>query len=403
MKDGLDPFIKPRYAEGRCFSSYPAEVERLLSTHPSSGATRKVIFIFLDAFGWRFFHKFKHHSDLLMRFQRDGSVTKNTSQFPSTTACHLTTLHFGLPVAKTGIFEWNYYEPLAQGMISPLMFSWAGEKQRETLVQEGFSADTIFPFETFYSKLAKQGVPSFIFQNKNYTPSAYSNRAFAPAKIFPYATEQEGMRTLAQTVQETGGSGYFFLYLDSFDDKCHTEGPSSEQAETALTNVLHDLESLVVKELQGKVKDTVLLLGSDHGQVEMDPEKTFFIDQEIPESAEWMRTSDSGKLLVPGGSARDMFLYIRPNLIEHAETVLRQQLGDVARVLRVSQLINEGFFGQEVSTRLRERLSELVVLPYAGESVWWSGENGKYKKPFKGSHGGLTPQEMEIPLLQLEL
>ncbi len=403
MEESFSPFIKPRYEEGRCFASYPSEIERLLGVAAGGQLSQKVIFIFLDAFGWRFFDKFKERSELLMKFQRDGTVTQYTSQFPSTTACHVTTIHFGIPVAETGIFEWNYYEPLAGGVIAPLMFSWAGEKQRETLLKEGFSAETLLPFETFYARLAKRGIPSFIFQNKNYTPSPYSDRAFVPATTVPYETELDGMRALTQTVLETDGPGYFFLYLDSFDESCHQAGPSSAQAEGVLQGLLDALNTLIVSPLQGKVQNTTLLLGSDHGQVEIDPETTFFIDKEVPESVEWIRESPAGRSLVPAGSARDMFLYLKPGSIDRAERILSERLSGVARVVRVEELVRKGFFGPNISQRLRERLSELVVLPFANQSVWWAGENGKFIKPFRGSHGGLTPQEMEIPLLRLAL
>jgi len=37
-------------------------------------------------------------------------------------------------------------------------------------------------------------------------------------------------------------------------------------------------------------------------------------------------------------------------------------------------------------------------LPFAGESVWWY-EKDKFEMTKHGAHGGLTPDEVEIPLL----
>ena len=40
----------------------------------------------------------------------------------------------------------------------------------------------------------------------------------------------------------------------------------------------------------------------------------------------------------------------------------------------------------------------LVILPFEGEAVWWY-EAGRFEQKFFGHHGGLTPGEMETPLL----
>ena len=38
------------------------------------------------------------------------------------------------------------------------------------------------------------------------------------------------------------------------------------------------------------------------------------------------------------------------------------------------------------------------VLPHYGEAVFWH-EPGRFVQDLRGQHGGLSPQEMEIPLL----
>ena len=50
------------------------------------------------------------------------------------------------------------------------------------------------------------------------------------------------------------------------------------------------------------------------------------------------------------------------------------------------------------SPRLRERLAHVVVLPRYGEAVYWH-EPGRFVQQLHGQHGGLSPQEMEIPLV----
>ena len=63
-------------------------------------------------------------------------------------------------------------------------------------------------------------------------------------------------------------------------------------------------------------------------------------------------------------------------------------------------LLPFGFFGHSVSENLRSRIGNLVILPYYGESVWWYEKN-RFDQNMLGHHGGLTREEMEIPLLAL--
>jgi hypothetical protein len=66
-----------------------------------------------------------------------------------------------------------------------------------------------------------------------------------------------------------------------------------------------------------------------------------------------------------------------------------------------ARLIDEGFFGPLAmlpSRRFLERVGNLAILPFEGASVYWF-ERGRFEQRFFGQHGGLTRDEMEIPLL----
>ena len=71
-------------------------------------------------------------------------------------------------------------------------------------------------------------------------------------------------------------------------------------------------------------------------------------------------------------------------------------------MVKMDELISQSYFGPEISDDFRTRVGNLVVLAYRYESVWWY-EKGKFEQKYYGHHGGLTPQEMEIPLLGLEI
>ena len=123
--------------------------------------------------------------------------------------------------------------------------------------------------------------------------------------------------------------------------------------------------------------------------------------QHIPGIEGYLRTNRRGRPLVPAGSARDMFLYVRQERLDEAIALLQKHLAGRAEVYRTEELVTQGFFGREPpSSTFLARVGNVVILPYQGETVWWY-EYGKFDMHFSGHHGGLLPEEMEIPLCVL--
>jgi hypothetical protein len=79
--------------------------------------------------GWELFKRAAGNALL----RRADAIVRLTSQYPSTTTAHVTTIHTGLPVGAHGVYEWILYEPSLGRLISPLLFSYAGDERRATL------------------------------------------------------------------------------------------------------------------------------------------------------------------------------------------------------------------------------------------------------------------------------
>jgi hypothetical protein len=393
----ISPFLKPRFDAGG-FASLPQRVVDLLTTHRYDA----VVLFLIDGFGWRFFEKFQQNP-FLDWVARAGTVEKFSSQFPSTTAAHITTIHTGQPVGEHGIFEWNYYEPKLEAVISPLLFSFAGTVQRDTLKQVRASPKAIYPKHTLYNALSNHGVNSAIFQHREYTPSTYSNAMFRGAQAFGYRTLPEGLVNLGETLAAATLPLYMFLYYEKIDAVCHDYGPDASQTVAEIQAFLLTMEHIFKSSIHPRGK-TLFLLTADHGQVEVDPATTIYLntDPRFTGVADFLRTDQNGNPIVPGGSCRDFFLYLKPGVLEEARSFLTSRLEGRAEVRSVSEMVESGFFGPVISPAFRARAGDLVILPYRGESVWWY-EKDKYFQKYYGHHGGLTPEEMELPLLTWEM
>jgi len=407
-------FVKPLY-DSYCFSNIPQAIESLLTGHGQGALPgdvfghlptkyTKVILFFVDAFGWRFFERYADKYEFLKIVLKDGVVSKLTSQFPSTTAAHATCIHTGLDVAQSGVYEWNYYEPLIDEMISPLLFSYAGDKLRDTLKASSFPATAFYPTSTVYQGLQARGIQSHVFQSSVFTPSTYSNIVFRGAHVVPYRTVPEAFIALSELVlSEKASPGYYCSYFDQIDYICHHYGPNSSQFEKEVDTFLRAMDQLLYRRIMGQSRDTLLMITADHGQVEVDPKKTYFLNIHITGIERYLRTNQQGKVLVAAGSARDMFLYVKDGFIDEFLALLQHQLAGRAEVYRTQELLAQGFFGLHTpSSAFLGRLGNIVILPYPDETVWWY-EEGRFDMRFLGHHGGLTPEEMEIPLLLLAL
>jgi hypothetical protein len=108
--------------------------------------------------------------------------------------------------------------------------------------------------------------------------------------------------------------------------------------------------------------------------------------------------SPTGNPIYPNGSPRDVFLHVRPERRREALELLHRHLDEIALIMPMEEVLQQGLFGpQPVSSELRRRLGDVLVLPYLGHFVWWR-EPGRMQNDFYGHHGGLSPEEVTTVL-----
>src|SRR3954463_15823377 len=213
-------------ADGYTFAALPATVERLLLGRNDDGLppaalgaapprVERIVLVLLDAFGWRFLDRHADRHPLLRRFIDHGGVAQLTTQFPSATPAHVTTLHPGRPVVEHGLYEWNLYEPTLDAIVTPLMFSFAGDSQRDTLRDAAADPRALYPTDTLYRRLSEQGVRCVAFQPATFAPSTYDSVVLDGADVRPYATLDEAFMGLAEALRAEPGPVYAYVYIDT--------------------------------------------------------------------------------------------------------------------------------------------------------------------------------------------
>ena len=86
------------------------------------------------------------------------------------------------------------------------------------------------------------------------------------------------------------------------------------------------------------------MLVADHGMTQINPKNTIYlnIEPEFQGVERFLRNS-AGRILVPAGSCRDMFLYIKEGMLEEAQAFLELRLHGRAQVISTSELVSRGF------------------------------------------------------------
>jgi predicted AlkP superfamily pyrophosphatase or phosphodiesterase len=405
----------------RSFAMLPGTIKKLFGINVSgekilpkdvvdtSRKHKKVVLFLLDAFGWKLLQKFKDEIPELTNLVRNSQQGKIYSQFPSTTAAHITTLQTGLPVSQHGIFEWRIYDPNLNDIILPLKFSRCRRNEAESLVEEleDIALDRVFPDNQkhgFLNDLTANGIENYTFNIKELKDTTYTNYFFENGEFESFKDVAEGLYNLAQSISSVESRSFFYFYYGAIDSVSHDYGPESPQVEMVARAFFWMFENIFLKQLQKIDEEVLILITADHGQIQVDPEEGIYLNEIAPEIKSMMKRNDKGELLTPAGSPRDYFLYIEEQELEDAMGILKGQLRDKAQVFLTSKVIEQGLFGdpKKISKRLKERLGNILILPTGNNQVWWYEED-LFDLHKKGMHGGLTKDELEIPLISIQL
>lgn len=408
-------FCRPLY-DSYCFSNLSGTILELLTGESTSslpldtvGGERQiydsVVLLFLDGFGWAFFEKYASKFPFLSRFIDVGVANKITSLFPSTTAAHVTSINTGLESGQSGIYEWFIYEPRLSRIIAPLPYSYAGDHLSGTLKEAPVFPEDLFPRRTIHHQLREKNIDSFALQHSPICDSPYSKMMLNGSHVFGYHHLRDGLLKLLDLYGKAKErKSYFFLYFADIDAIAHRKGIDSDEFDATIEHCFHHLEEIFWKQFLSVChRKTALLVVADHGLISVDPEKTFYINKEIPQIKKDFEIGADGKPLTPAGSCRDYFLHIKKEKLEESQKLLKEALKDKAEIYLTSELIKEGLFGKNKPTQaFLSRVGNLVILPKKGEGVWWF-EKHRFQQNFYASHGGLTRGEMETSFLFLPI
>ena len=405
--------VKPDYT-GYCLPNVSTTALSLLGVDPGrptlprdafggtdTAGVENIVLMLCDGLGYRELAR-QGGGGFFGSLAKKGSVRPITTIFPSTTAAALTSVSTGLTPQEHGLPEWFVYmEELGEVIVS-LPFTRAGESGRDTLVGS-LDPRALFDGRTIFQRLRESGVRSTSLTSRLLARTAYTTVSRAGSGVVAYNTASDLSVSLRHLVERSKGQNLFYAYWSYVDTLEHIYGPNTEEVAVEASLVSHALQEGFLSKLdRSAAKKTFVILVADHGQINIDPGKTLYMNRWGKLTKALLR-SPSGKTIPPWGSARDAYLWVREDRLDETKAYLERRLEGVASVLKTEDAIGEGLFGiNRPSRKFRRRIGNLMILPHGTKTVWYRYRKGE-SLDMRGHHGGLHRDEMTIPLAAARL
>ncbi|MGC9119069.1 MAG: alkaline phosphatase family protein [Thermoproteus sp.] len=339
-------------------------------------SSRRIALILLDGLGFNTFAKIAGEYSGIFR-----GLYRATSVFPTTTSAALTSLSTGLAPCQHGVVAWSFYLKEAGAVIDSLNMS-AMLGERDGLSNAGYELKALFNAPTVFADLAKVGVRSRAFLPKG-LGGGISRILYDGAETFEYISHYDALINAGRFLQQNDAA-YAYVYISTVDSVAHRYGPRSDEALAAARGVLDSVTKLARQYMAG----ADVIVTADHGHEEIARNENLSKDVELLDALS----------MPPYGDPRA--LYLKPSVEPRRLAELLARHGEFSLMSR-EEALEAGLFGS-CEGKFAERIGDYIALPGRGLSaIYLYKQKNEDPLKFKGHHGGLTEDELYIPLILL--
>jgi hypothetical protein len=328
--------------------------------------------------------------DALRRHRPQGALSAHvratlTSVFPSTTATAITTILTGVPPAAHALTGWHVWleEIDAIGAVLPGQVRGsdepiAGRTRGKPLFDQRALADGI-------------AARCHVIAPRRIIDSAYNVFHTGRAQRHAYTTLAQFLEAIERCTRQCEARCYIYAYWPELDSIAHEHGIDSMQAADSLRRLDQGFERLLAA-LRGR--DMAVVVTGDHGLLDAAPDQAIELED---------HPLLAGTLARPlSGERRVAYCHVREGQREKFEAYVRDEIGARVALYEGAALIRDGWFGPgPVHPRLVSRVGDYALIPSGRGTIkdWLPGEK-RYRQV--AVHGGVTAEEMMVPLIVAE-
>ncbi len=280
--------------------------------------------------------------------------------FPTTTSVSLATVATGRPPSQHGLVSHLTWLEEAGGVVNTL--KWVDLAGLPVV----YDYASVLPKHNLWERLRAAGVEPITVQPGSFEGSPLSRLLYRGARFEPTWDNSDLVKATVQLAES--GRRFIFTYVWQVDFAAHVNGLGSPEFHQAMA-----FAARVWDDLASRLPADVALIGTaDHGLVEFSEKDKILVRDNRFDALRF------------AGDPRGILLWGDRSLIDD----LREHTGGTL----VDPL---GLIGPEPSADARQRVGHDLLVPPEGKVILPPG----FDKRLRCYHGGLSPAEIEIPLL----
>ena len=344
------------------------------------GDPEHLVLVMADGFGMNFVEGLDSDA-----FIPNHIAAEMRTVFPSTTPIALTALATGEWPSAHGVIGW--FVMLAEIAAVSTIISYVRTQDNKPLSKFGVSVEDAYPIP---SRIGNANRGALHILPEQIVGSAYSNywTGGVPQVGYDVKSPQQAVGMALEAVQAAHSPMIIYLYLPQVDSMAHKLGAShGTTLNTAMQ--IDRLLSALANDLPSNAK---MVITADHGHLDAPPRNTY----SLTSSAEIV--SLCGGALT--GDQRAVYAHIVKGKMDAFREAVYRECGSDFLVLTAEEVETARLLGTSaLSGETRYRLGSALVLSTGNAALDYRAVVGDDPHPIVSHHGGLTPDEMRIPLV----
>ncbi len=340
---------------------------------------RNIVLLIIDGLGYNYLMP-KGGS-----FIRSGLIGSITSVFPPTTSASITSFMTAVAPQQHAVTGW--FVQLKEVGVATTFLPFHARMGSSAYSEHGVTFDMLLDTKGFSERIKTQ---TFHVTHSKIVDSDYNRSIARRAKRLGYATLDGFFRQVKKAIGANTKKKFIYAYWPTLDSLAHKNGIKSKAAADHFRELDRKMESFV-----RSLKNTTVIITADHGFIDTTKSRVINLDRH-PKLKECLSMPLSGE-------ARLAYCYVHPSKAKQFESYVKRNLKHACDLVTSEQLVRRGYYGLgRPNPKLHDRIGDYVLVMKENYIIKDRLVHHEFEY-HTGNHGGVSADEMLVPLIVFEV